>query len=81
MKVVFNGVLETKTGGCVPCGTKRTSKHDLATSKFYILPSQTKKTFYVGRVEEVSDKDGEFLLSYTYTDKDGNLQHTFSRVD
>lgn len=78
MKVVFNGALETKSGGCVPCGRKRVSKQSMTTKKEYYLPSGVKKVFYLGRAEEVSDEDGEFLLSITSV-SDG--LNTFTRVD
>jgi len=71
MKVVFNGVVERKTSGCIPCGKKRKNNSSFVHSKMYILPSGISKTFYVGRPTEVSDKDGEFLLKY------GN---TFSKI-
>lgn len=80
MKLKFNGVLETKSGGCVPCGARRTSKQTMVTSKMYILPSGATKTFRVGKEEEVSAEDGEFLLSYKYTDKDGNIRGVFEEV-
>ena len=79
MKVRFNGVLESKPGGCVPCGRKRASKSTMTTKKEYILPSGTRKTFYIGRVEEVSDADGEFLLQYE-TNRDGLPQSVFTKV-
>lgn len=81
MKVKFNGILETRNGGCIPCGQKKSSRQVVATSKMYILPSGQTKTFHVGRVEEVSDKDGEFLMEYLYTDKDGNMQSVFTKVE
>ena len=81
MKLRFNGVLETVSGGCIPCGAKRVSSQSVVTSKFYTLPSGAQKTFYVGRVEEVSEEDGAFLLQYIYTDKNGNTRNVFERVD
>lgn len=81
MKLKFNGVIETKSGGCIPCGAKRSSSKSMVTSKMYILPSGTQKTFYVGRTEEVSEKDAAFLLQYMYTDNDGNKRPVFEKVD
>ena len=80
MIVRFNGVLERSSGGCIPCGSKRVSKMQMLTKKVFILPSGTTKTFYVGREEEVGDKDGQFLLSYQYTDKDGAKKPVFTEV-
>lgn len=81
MKVRFNGVLESKTGGCIPCGRKRASKKSITTKKEYILPSGIKKTFYIGRAEEVSDMDGEFLLQYTSLTSDGLPHSVFTKVE
>lgn len=63
MKVVFNGVLEHNKKGCSACGKAR-SESKFSTSKTYIMPSGAKKTFYMGKPEDVSDRDGQFLLSY-----------------
>lgn len=79
MKVVFNGVLESKSGGCVPCGRKRASKKTMVTRKEYYLPSGITKMFYLGRAEEVSDEDGAFLISLNSV-SDGLQQDTFTEV-
>ena len=81
MKLKFNGIIEKRSGGCVPCGAKRTSSKSMVTSKMYILPSGVTKTFTVGRVENVSASDGRFLLEYQYTDKDGNKKPVFEKVE
>lgn len=81
MKVVFNGILENRSGGCVPCGAKRVSERVMKSSKMYILPSGQQRVFRVGRPEEVSDNDGEFLMTYTYTDKDGTEKTVFTKVE
>ena len=48
----------------------------------YILPSGQTKTFYVGKVEEVSDKDGQFLLSYNQApDLNGHSRDVFTKVE
>lgn len=80
MKIKFGGILEKKSGGCKPCGTKVVSKKVMATNKTYILPSGASKTFYIGRVEEVSEEDGRFLLGYTYKDGHGNTRNVFQEV-
>lgn len=80
MKVIFNGVLEAVSGGCVPCGHKRSSKRVMITKKTYIMPSGISKTFYVGRTVDVLDSEGKFLLDFTYTDNHGNTQNVFSEV-
>ena len=62
MKIRFNGVIETARKGCKVCGGRSFNQY-MATSKEYYLPSGRKMTFRVGRPVEVSDSDGEFLLS------------------
>lgn len=66
MKIKFNGVIEKQSRGCSACGKAR-SETSFQNSRMYILPSGITKTFRAGRVEEVSDEDGAFLLTYTYT--------------
>ena len=80
MKVVFNGILEKSSGGCVPCGAKRVSEQVMKTHKMYILPSGRTHRFRVGVPVEVSEEDGAFLMSYMYTDKDGTKQTVFTEV-
>lgn len=67
MRIKFNGLHERKSRRCGSCG-KRVTGIGFVTSKMYILPSGRNKTFYVGRVEDVSDADGRFLLSYNTAD-------------
>lgn len=78
MKIVFNGLYEKKRAGCPVCGGRKgTTQTDFVYMKTYILPSGITKTFRKGRAEEVSDTDGSFLLSYKYTDKQGNVHNVF----
>lgn len=77
MKVVFNGLLEKKSGGC---NCKKKSEYGFVGSRMYILPSGISKTFRVGVAEEVSEQDGAFLLSYKYADSNG-YREVFSKVD
>lgn len=80
MRVVFNGLIETKTsGGCTSCGRAAKSTKRLTTTKTYFLPSGNEKTFIVGEVVDVSDKDGEFLLSYIEHTSDGT-RRVFDKV-
>lgn len=78
MKIVFNGLLEKKSSGC-NC-RKSGSEYGFVNSRMYILPSGKQKTFYVGKVEEVSDRDGQFLLSYNSVDVNGKRQ-VFEKVE
>lgn len=80
MKVKFNGIMERKKGGCSKCGAKSSSTYKMMPSKMFILPSGKTVTFFVNRETEVSDTDGDFLLQYKYTDKQGNVQSVFERV-
>lgn len=72
MKVVFKGLIETKTGGgCASCGKRAKSGNRFVTSKSYFLPSGDNKTFVMDKPVEVSERDGQFLLSYIEKTKDG----------
>lgn len=79
MKVIFNGTLEKVSGGCSKCGSKRKGGLSFVRAKKYILPSGMEKIFRVGVPEEVSDIDGNFLLSYEYTDANGDRRKIFER--
>lgn len=63
MIVVFKGVREVRKGGCPVCGARRKTSIPLQTTRTYFLPSGISKTFRIGIEEEVSEVDGEFLLS------------------
>lgn len=78
MKVVFNGILEKVSSGCNCKGKK--SKFSYVKSKGFHLPSGVHKTFVEGKVEEVSDRDGAFLLKYSYVDANGVRRDVFSEV-
>lgn len=81
MIVRFNGMIQKKHGGgCSKCGQKSTSKHQMITSKMFILPSGRKIPFFIGKEAEVSESDGQFLLQYTYHDKHGVVQDVFTQV-
>lgn len=79
MKIVFNGVLEKKAGGC-NC-RRSSSQYGFVSTRMYILPSGRSKTFRAGKVEEVSERDGKFLLSYKYYDANGGYREVFSKVE
>lgn len=76
MKVVFKGVLEESRKGCRVCGGRSFNLH-LATHKTYFLPSGRRMTFRVGRPEEVTDAEAEFLLAEEYRDTKGKKQKAF----
>lgn len=80
MKIKFNGIYQRGGKGCPVCG-KRINDVNFLTIKTYILPSGRTKTFRAGRVEEVSEKDADFLLSYRFTDKEGNVQPAFEVIN
>lgn len=79
MKVVFNGTVEKKSSGCRCKG--KVTKSTFVRHKMYILPSGATQTFVLGQPVEVSDKDGEFLLTYVYKDVNGDLRAIFSKVE
>lgn len=80
MKIKFNGLIEKKSGGC-NC-RKSGSDYGFVSSRMYILPSGATKTFFVGKVENVSEKDGQFLLSYNHApDLNGHSRDVFTKVE
>lgn len=79
MKIKYMGVIEKRSKGCGVCGKHHTDR-EFRTSKTYILPSGMTKTFFAGRVEEVSDSDGAFLLSYQYQTQNGEVKKVFEVV-
>jgi len=81
MKLIFNGLLEKKvSGGCN--FRKSGSEYGFVNSRMYILPSGATKTFFVGKVEEVGERDGEFLLSYNQApDLNGQAREVFTKVE
>lgn len=81
MKIRFNGMFQITKKGCIPCGHRVTSGKTFLTSKSFILPSGMTQYFHIGEEYEVSDVDGNFLLSYSQTDKDGIRQDAFTRID
>lgn len=83
MRLRFNGMfvnMSGKTGGCRCHGT-RAGGQMFITHKTFILPSGATRSFSVGQEYDVSDLDGNFLLSYSHTDKDGVRQDSFTRLD
>ena len=80
MKVVFKGTIEKRSSGGCNCKGK-VSSSTFVRSKFYILPSGRSHQFSIGQPVEVSDKDGEFLLSYIYADVNGDTRAVFSKVE
>ena len=78
MRLKFNGVMEKKSDGCPVCGGRR-STYKFASVRSYYLPSGGMKTFRAGQTYEVSERDGNFLLSYRYK-VNGKEQHAFEAV-
>lgn len=64
MKIVFNGLLEKKPSGGCNC-KKSGSDYGFVNTRMYILPSGQTKTFYVGKVEEVSTRTDSFCCPTT----------------
>lgn len=83
MRVRFNGMFVTKSrksGGCA-CHGSAIGGRVFITHKTFILPSGVTRSFSVGEEYDVSDVDGNFLLSYSQVDKDGVRQESFTRAD
>lgn len=80
MKIKFNGMLEKHTKGC-NCKKVANSEYGFVSQKMFILPSNTTRTFAVGKVEEVNNRDAEFLLEYKYIDVNGVWREVFSKVE
>lgn len=81
MKVRFNGMFVRKSKGCGCGGRSATGSKAFVAHKTFILPSGKSISFSLEQEYEVSDLDGNFLLSYTQIDKDGLVQNAFTRVD
>lgn len=81
MKVRFNGRFKVVKKGCVPCGHRVVSGRAFLSTWTLVLPSGATRTFHVGETYEVNDVDGNFLLSYSQTDKDGVRQDSFTKVE
>ena len=81
MKIRFNGMY-SKVGksGCNCHGTHNGGKIAFLTHRSFVLPSNRQMSFHIDEVYEVSEEDARFLLSYTYTDKDGLTFNAFSEV-
>lgn len=82
MRVRFNGMFVNKShsgGGC-KCHGGSVGGRVFLTHKTFILPSGQTRNFSVNQEYEVSDVDGNFLLSYSQIDKDGVRQDAFTRI-
>lgn len=83
MRIRFNGMFMNKSsanGGCRCHGT-RVGAQMFITHKSFVLPSGATQSFSVGQEYDVSDLDGNFLLSYSQIDKNGVRQDSFTRLD
>ena len=79
MKVIYKGEFEKRVTGCVPCHKKAGRSYTFSTSKTYYLPSGVSKTFYLDKPVDVSEIDGNFLLSYNYIDVNGHKRAVFEK--
>ena len=79
MRIVFNGIVEKAQKGCGACGRRRT-ENGFVNRKTYILPSGVTKVFRAGRAEEVSERDGNYLLTYKYQTPEGEEKNVFEVV-
>lgn len=81
MRIRFNGMfaVQSKKGGCACHGS--VSGRVFITHKSFVLPSGNTRSFRVGEEYDVPDIDGNFLLSYSQTDRDGIRQDSFTKVE
>lgn len=79
MKIVFNGIVEKSRKGCGTCGKSR-SENQFKTSKKYILSNGIERTFWVGKAEDVSEKDADLLLGLRYLTPEGVEKSVFEVV-
>lgn len=63
MKLMFLGKKISRKRGCPVCGSRGKTEYKVSTVSTYYLPSGSVITARVGRELEVSESDGEFLLS------------------
>lgn len=76
MKLRFNGIVEETQRGCRPCHG-RTTHLQMQTHKAYYLPSGRHVTARIGVPVDVSEADGQFLLSEEYKAADGKPKKVF----
>lgn len=76
MKVMFNGVIEETQKGCHVCHG-RTTHNQMATHKSYWLPSGRRITFRMWMPVEVTEEDGQYLLTEEYKLPNGKKKKVF----
>lgn len=81
LKVKFNGMSEERESGCVPCGKARKGSKVFLSSRHIILPSGMSKVFHRNEPVEVSQLDGEWLLSWQEKDPSGMTRQVFTEVE
>ena len=80
MRIKFNGIKkQTQRGGCTSCRGRRTSFYAFEREKMIFFPTGVRKLFVAGRVYEVTDEDGLFLLEQGY-DLNGQRVFMFEQV-
>lgn len=80
MKIVFNGMLEKIRKGC-NCKKQGNTGYGFVSQRHFFLPSGAERVFIAGKVEEVNERDAQFLLSYSYDDLNGVRREVFSKVE
>jgi len=81
MRIKFNGIKkQARRGGCTSCGRRRTSSYDFEREKVIFFPTGARKLFVAGRVYDVTDEDGLFLLAQGY-DQNGQKIYMFEQVE
>ena len=63
MYVRFKGIKkQARRSGCMSCGGRRTSNFEFQREKTIIFPTGARQLFVAGKVYEVTETDGLFLL-------------------
>ena len=80
MRIKFNGIKkQARRRGCPSCGGRRTSSYAFEREKMIFFPSGAKKLFVAGKIYEVTDEDGLFLLEQGYG-LNGQKTYMFEQV-
>lgn len=81
----YGGGLALKTTGCRSCGSS--GQYSLVTTEVIQFATDDspngwfKETFSVGHDYYVTEKQAEYLLSLTFTNKAGQIAHKFKKED
>lgn len=63
MRIKYNGKKIKEHKGCPVCGSRRNSGYKVLSVNTYYTPSGHRLTFRIGNEYDVTEEDGEFLMS------------------